>query len=249
MNIKDYQASPKLLKDRVILITGAGNGIGAVAAKTFAQHGATVVLLGKTVHKLEKVYDEIIATGAPEPALYPLDLMGASPKDYDEMALTIQNKLGQLNGILHNAAYVGETTPIQHYDAELWQRVLHINLTAPFLLTKSCIALLQQSAHSRILFTTHHVDTAFWGAYGVAKAGVERFMAILADELSGDNPVTVNAISPGEVQSPIMAKTYPGRNLKALRSIESIMPAYLYLMGENDPTDFGTIYNAADMLC
>lgn len=248
MDIKNYKASPDLLKDRVILVTGAGSGIGAVAAKTYARHGATVVLLGKTINKLEAVYDEIKAAGGPEPALYPLNLMGATLKDYAEMAQTITNELGQLNGILHNAAFVGDTTPIQHYDAELWHRVLHINLTAPFLLTQSCIGLLQQSANPRILFTTHQVTSAYWGAYGVAKAGIERLMSILADELDGDKAVSVNAVIPGELQSPLMAKVYPGKNLQALKPIDSIMPLYLYLIGNENENETGQIFNAETLL-
>lgn len=242
----DYKAAPDLLNERVILVTGAGSGIGAAAAKAFAQHGATVVLLGKTISKLEKIYDDIIAQGNPEPAIYPLNLMGANNKDYEELALTIQEQLGDLHGILHNAAYVGDTTPIKHYDIELWQRVLHINLTAPFMLTQACLDLLIKAHNPRIIFTTHQVDTAFWGAYGVAKAGMERLMQILADELESTRPIGVNTVIPGEVRSPIMAKLFPGKNINQLDPIEKIIPVYLYLMGKDSQGINGQTINACD---
>jgi len=229
--MKNIQPDPDCLRDDVILVTGAGDGIGAVAAKQFAAFGATVVLLGRTVSKLEKVYDEIESAGCPKPAIYPLDLEGAGPGDYEQLASVIGDKLGQLNGILHNAAMLGGLTPIRYTEAETWRRALHVNLTAPFLLTRACLDLLKQSNKPRIVFTTHRVSSAYWGAYAVAKAGVERLMDLLADELSDDNvPVRVNAIAPGELQSPLIARTYPGRDNTVLPDIESVMPAYVYLM-------------------
>lgn len=241
--MKNYQPKPDLLKDRVVLVTGAGDGIGAAAAKTFAKHGATVVLLGRTVRKLEKVYDEIKSGGGPLPAIYPLNLEGATVKDYEDMALAIKSELGELNGILHNAGVLGEATPIKQYPVDLWQKVMHINLTAPFILTRACLDLLQHSKDPRVIFTSHRLDSAYWGAYGVSKAAVETLMKILADELENTR-VTVNAIQPGEVQSPMMARAYPGKNISQLPTIESIMPAYLYLMGPDSTGVTGKIINA-----
>jgi NAD(P)-dependent dehydrogenase (short-subunit alcohol dehydrogenase family) len=242
--MKNYQAPKDFLKDRVILVTGAGDGIGAVAAETFARHGATVVLLGRTVRKLERVYDRIVAAGAPKPAIYPLDLEGANFKDYQDMAGAIGHELGGLNAILHNAALLGDNTPIAHYDVQLWHRVMQINVNGPYMLTRACLELLQNAADPRIVFTTHRVEQAYWGAYGVSKSGVLSLMKILADELSTHRPVGVNAIEPGEVQSPLAARAYPGKNLKSLPPIESIMPAYLYLMGRDSAGINGQIINA-----
>lgn len=235
--MKNYQPRPDLLREKVILVTGAGDGIGAVAAKTFAAYGATVVLLGRTVSKLEKVYDEIELSGGPQAAIYPLNLEGAGIKEYAELAQVIQSKLGQLNGILHNAAFTGDLTSIKLYDAALWQRVLQINLTAPFMLTQACLELLQSSTDPRIVFTTHRINSAYWGAYSVAKAGIEQLMRILACEHAGDHrTVRVNAITPGEVKSPLLTRSFPGKDSRLYPGIENIMPAYLYLMS-NDSDD------------
>lgn len=242
--MKNYRPSNNLLQNRVILVTGAGDGIGAVAAKTYAAHGAAVVLLGRTVKKLERVYDEIKNAGFPEPAIYPLNLEGAITKDYDEMATAIKSGLGRLDGILHNAAILGEPTPLQHYPAELWQKVMHVNVTAAFMLTQSCLSLLKESPDPRILFTGHRLESAYWGAYGVSKAAVETLMKILADELENEPRVAVNAIQPGDLQSPMIARAYPGKNIKTLPSIETVMPWYLYLMGPDSQEETGKVFSA-----
>lgn len=241
--MKNYRPKPDLLKDRVVLVTGAGDGIGAAAAKAFARYGATVVLLGRTVRKLEQVYDAIKSAGGPEPAIYPLNLEGATAKDYEDMALAVKTELGRLHGILHNAGILGETTPIKQYPVDLWQKVMRVNLTAPFMLTRACLDLLQQSESSRVIFTTHRLDSAYWGAYGISKAAVESLMKILADELE-NSQITVNAVQPGEVQSPMMARAYPGKNIAILPTIDSILPAYLYLMGPDSSGVTGKIIEA-----
>lgn len=243
--MQDYTPKTDALKDRVILVTGAGDGIGAVAAMTYARHGATVVLLGRTMFKLEKIYDAIKENGGPEPAIYPLNLEGASYKDYSDMASTIEAELGQLNGILHNAAILGEATPIKNYDIITWQRVLHVNLTAPFMLTQACLPLMQTSSDPRITFTMHRVENAYWGAYGVSKAALETFMKILADELE-NQAVTVNAICPGEVRSPMMNRAYPGKTPEDLPNIESIMNTYLYAMDPQIKSETGQILSATE---
>lgn len=239
--MQNYKAPKDLLKDRVILVTGAGDGIGAVAAGTFARHGATVVLLGRTVRKLEQVYDRIVAAGGPKPAIYPLNLEGANSKDYQDMASAIARELGGLNAILHNAALLGDNTPIAHYDVQLWHRVMQANVNGPYMLTRACLELLQNAAEPRIVFTAHRVEQAYWGAYGVSKSALLGLMRILADELSTQRPVRVNAIEPGETQSPLTARVFPGKNLKSLPAIESIMPAYLYLLDKDSAEVNGQI--------
>lgn len=243
--MKNYRAPQDLLNNQVILVTGAGDGIGAVAAETFARHGATVVLLGRTVRKLEQVYDRIVAAAdAPKPAIYPLNLEGASFKDYQDMAAAIERELGGLSAILHNAALLGDTTPIVHYDVQLWHRVMQVNVNGPYMLTRACLDLLRNAADPRILFTAHRVEQAYWGAYAVSKSAALSLMKILADELASHRPVRVNAIEPGEVQSPLAARAFPGKNLKTLPPIESIMPAYLYLMGKDSAGISGQIISA-----
>jgi len=230
-DIRQYSAPPALLEEKIILITGAGDGIGRAAAKSFAAHGATVILLGRTIKKLEQVYDEIESAGHPQPAIFPLNLETATPKDYDDLGDNIKNEFGRLDGLLNNAAQVGGLTPIQHYDIGLWARIINVNLNAPFLICQVCIPLLQQGADSAMVFSTDHCTRAYWGAYGVAKHGQEALLNILADELNTDRPVRVNGIDPGAVRTNLRAQNYPGEDANTLPKPEDVIAPYLYFMG------------------
>lgn len=244
-SIDNYQAAANSLKDRIILVTGAGDGIGETAAKSFAKHGATVILLGRTIPKLERTYDAIIEADYPQPAIIPLDLEGATYDDYLEVADTIEQEFGHLDGLLHNAGTLGALTPIQQYDLKMWAQVMQINLTAPFLLTRACIPVLKKSNDARIVFTSSsvaHKGRAYWGAYGVSKAGQDNLMAILADELESNTSIQVNSIDPGRVRTRMRALAYPGEDPSTVPTPEEIMPTYLYLMGPDSKNVNGQIY-------
>ena len=130
----DYTAPAGLLNGRKILITGAGRGIGAQAARTYAAYGATVLLLGKTEKYLNAVYDEIVAAGHPEPVVIPLDLEKASPEAYTELAAMVEAELGHLDGLLHNASILGPRTPLEQLAGENFAKVMQINVNAMFML-------------------------------------------------------------------------------------------------------------------
>ncbi len=230
----DYSPSPTLLADRIILITGAGDGIGRAAAKSFAAYGATVILLGRTTRKLEAVYDEIEQAGHPQPAIYPMNLEGASPNDYESLANTFETEFGRLDGLLHNAALLGTLTPLEHYDVSAWYQLMQVNLNAPFLLTKACLGLMKQAKEASIVFTSSNVGRkgkAYWGAYSVSKFGIEGMMQVLADELEANTAIRVNSINPGAVRTRMWKEVYPGKEPETVQPPETIMPLYLYLMG------------------
>ncbi len=219
------------LDDRVILITGAGDGIGKAVALACAERGATVILLGRTVHKLEQVYDEIKNNSWPEPAIYPMNLEGAAAADYDDLNTSIEREFGKLDGLFNNAGWLGASTPIEIYDIELWYKVMQVNLNAPFLLTRACIPLLRKSSSARIVFTADEKNSAYWGAYGVAKAGQLSFMQILADELESKN-IPVNAVNPGPVRTRFRTMAYPAEDRRQLTKPEEITGIFLYLLSE-----------------
>lgn len=244
---KDYQASPDLLKDRIILVTGAGDGIGAAAAKSFAAHGATVILLGRTTRKLEAIYDLIEEAGHPQPAIYPMNLEGAAPKDYLDLANTIEKEFGRLDGLLHNASLLGALTPLGQYDLEMWGKVMQVNLNAPYMLTRACLELLNKSEDASVVFTSSSVGRkgrAYWGAYGISKAGVENMMQIWADELEANTPVRVNSINPGATRTSMRSRAYPGEDPNKLPKPDEIMAAYLYLMGPDSKGVTGEQFDA-----
>ncbi len=196
----DLSAATDLLDKRVILITGAASGIGAAVAKAAAAQGATIILLDKKIPALEKVYDHIVQSGSPTPAIYPLDLKGASVPDYDEMVTTIIDNFGHLDGVVHCATALGQLAPVQHQDVKVWLDTLHVNLSAAYLLTRACLPILRKQQRASIIFTTdEHKDKAYWSGYGISKAGIEALSKQLADELETEAIVSVNCIDPGQV--------------------------------------------------
>lgn len=165
----DYTARPDLLKGRVILVTGAGRGIGAAAAKAYAALGATVLLLGKTEANLNQVYDEIVAAGHPEPVAVPFNLETALPHQYDELAVMIEKEFGRLDGLLNNASIIGPRTPLEQLSGDNFMRVMHINVNATFMLTSTLLPLLKLSEDASVVFTSSSVGRkgrAYWGRTG-----------------------------------------------------------------------------------
>lgn len=232
--LENYSAPDDLLKDRVVLITGAGQGLGRAAALAYANHGATVILHGRKVKKLESVYDEIETIGKAQALIYPLDLESANDKDFSVMAQAIEQQLGRLDGILHNAAFLYGLTPLENQTAEQWRIMLQVNLIAPFALTKACLSLLKASSDASVIMTSSsqgHAPSAYWGGFTVAKAGIETLVKIQADEWEAIPDMRINTIVPGIVNSPQRAKTHPGEIKQSMRQPEDLMATYLYLMG------------------
>jgi NAD(P)-dependent dehydrogenase (short-subunit alcohol dehydrogenase family) len=242
-----YEAAPGLLDERVILVTGAGAGIGRALAKSVAALGATVILHGRTVSRLESVYDEIVAAGGPTPAIFPLNLERATGEDYDRLSGAIEAQWGRLDGLVQNASLLGMRTPIEHHDVAEWQRVLHVNLTAPFILCRCLLPLLFRSADASIVFTSSGVGRrgkAYWGAYAVSKFGLEGLSQVLADELQNKQNVRVNVINPGPTRTAMRAAAYPAEDPGKLKTPEEILGVYLYLLGAESRGVTGVSFDA-----
>lgn len=242
-----YAATPDALSGRVILVTGAGAGIGRTAAMAFAEHGATVVLLGRTRSKLERVYDGIETRGWPHAAIVELDLGSAGPEAYAALTHMLEQEFGVLDGLLHNAARLGILAPVEHYDPPTWNEVLQLNLTAAFLLTRACLPLLKRSEDASVVFTTADVGRhgrAYWGAYGAACFALEGLAQILADEVAENTHVRVNTLDPGPVRTDFRAQAYPGENPQQHPLPEEIMSTYLYLMGPDSRGVSGKAFTA-----
>ncbi len=243
----NYTATTDLLGDKVILVTGAGDGIGRVAAITFAQHGATVVLAGKTLEKLEAVYDEIEAMGLPQPALCPLDLMATDLDTYKNVAEVIEEEFGRLDGLLHNAGVLGDHATLASYKPKPWLDVMQVNVNGAFLLTQALLPLLKQSPCASVVFTSSSVGRkgrAYWGAYAVSKFATEGMMQTLADELDSISKIRVNCINPGATRTRMRAQAYPAENPETLPTPEAIMPLYLYLFGDDSVNTNGCTFDA-----
>ena len=243
----DYTARPDLLAGRVILVTGAGRGIGAAAARAFAAHGATVILLGKTIEHLEEVYDQIESAGHPQPAIFPFNLETAQAHQYDELAATIEREFGRLDGLLHNAAILGPRMPLEQISADHFDRVMRINTNAVFNLTSVLIPLLRLSEDASVVFTASSVGRkgrAYWGGYAVSKAAIECLMEVLADEVEDTYPIRSNSVNPGATRTGMRAQAYPGENPAVNPLPEDILPVYLYLMGPDSKGVNGQRFDA-----
>jgi len=199
----------QVLVGRVVLVTGAHGGLGEAAAKACTQAGATVILLGRRPPKLNRVYDACAALG-PEPIMYPLDLEGAAPDDYAELAQRIASQLGRLDGVLHCAAEFRGLTPLEHTDPAAFARAIHVNLTAVWWLSQACLPLLRAASDSALVFALddpRRVAHAYWGGYGLAQQGLRGLVHMLHEELAA-SPVRVAALQPGPMRTMLRARAY-----------------------------------------
>ncbi|HZZ91142.1 MAG TPA: SDR family NAD(P)-dependent oxidoreductase [Usitatibacter sp.] len=231
---RDYQAPPGLLAERVILVTGAGQGLGQAVALACARHGATVVLLGRKQEKLERTYDAITTAGGARPAIVPLDLATAGTPEFEELANLVRRDVGPLSGIAHCASHFTPLTPIANQPLEGWLTMLRVNLAAPVALTRACLPLLEASPGSSVVFTseTHALHPkAYWGSYAVSKAGLSTLAAIWDDELEHAGDPRMSVLVPGPIATPQRRQTHPAEDRTKLRPPEWAARAYLYLLG------------------
>jgi NAD(P)-dependent dehydrogenase (short-subunit alcohol dehydrogenase family) len=222
------------MRGRVVMVTGAGDGIGRAVSLALASAGAEVILLGRTVRKLEAVHADIGKLGKAEASIVPLDLERALAADYEAVAAAVETRYGRLDGLLHNAALLGTLTPIEQYDVPTFMRVMHVNVTAEFVLTQHLLPLLRASKDAAVLFTSSGVGNrgrAYWGAYSISKFAVEGMAQVLAQELESTSPVRVNVIDPGKVRTSMRRQAYPSEAPESLPTPESLTAPYLALLG------------------
>jgi NAD(P)-dependent dehydrogenase (short-subunit alcohol dehydrogenase family) len=230
---KQFTPDAGLLAGRVILITGAGGGLGRALAVESARAGASVILSGRNAAKLDRVYDEIEKLGGPQPAIAALDLAAATAADYDNLAKTIDDEFGKLDGLVHCAALLGDRTPLEQYDVPTWCKVLHVNLTAPFILTQVLLPNLRKSVDASVIFVSSGVVTnqrPYWGAYAVAKSGLESVRSMLSQELEGEPNIRVNSVNPGRMRTGMRAAAYPAEDPNTLPAPVSVSGTFLYLL-------------------
>jgi len=229
-----YTYPRDILRDRIIMITGASNGIGRALALHAAELGAQIIVHGRDVSRLEKVYDEIEAMdGTPRPSIAVMDLASADSEAYRSLAERLEVEFGRLDGLVLNAGILGDRFSIEQYDAAKWQEVMHVNVTSAFALTQVCLPLLQKSADGSVIYTSSGVGRtgrAFWGAYSVSKFATEGLSQVLADEHRHSN-LRVNCVNPGATRTNMRLEAFPGEDRDALKRPEEILPTYVYLLG------------------
>jgi NAD(P)-dependent dehydrogenase (short-subunit alcohol dehydrogenase family) len=243
----DFVPTPTLLAGRIILVTGASSGLGRALAIECARAGATVILSGRNAAKLERVYDEIEALKAAQPAIAVLDLASATAADYDALDRTINDEFGKLDGLVHSAGLLGDRTPLEQYDVPTWCKVMHVNLTAPFILTQVLLPNLRRSADASVIFVSSgvvHNPRPFWGAYAVAKTGLEAVRSLWSQELEGEPNIRVNSINPGRMRTAMRAAAYPGEDPNTLPAPATVTGPFLYLLSAQGRDTRGGYFNA-----
>jgi NAD(P)-dependent dehydrogenase (short-subunit alcohol dehydrogenase family) len=247
LNPREYSYPKDILQNRIILITGASDGIGRALALQAATLGAQIILHGRNASKLEKVYDAIEAIGtAPRPSIAVLDLAAANSESYTTLAQSIEADFGRLDGLVHNASILGERFAIDQYDAVMWQRVMHVNVTSVFALTQVLMPLLQLSEDPSVIFTSSGVGRtgkAFWGAYAVSKFATEGLSEVLADE-HRHGKLRSNCINPGATRTKMRLAAYPGEDRDALKRPEEILAPYIFLLGPDSKGVTGQSFDA-----
>ena len=232
------------LAGRVVVITGAAGGLGRVLSLACAAKGATVVLHGRVVRKLEALYDEIVAAGHPEPSILPLDLASAKAEDFANVASALQAQSGRVDAIVHTAVMLGTLSPIEHQAFDQWLATVRVDLLAPFGLTRALLPMMRAAPDASVIFTLDtrgQAPKAYWGAYAVAKAGLSALLAILADEWENTPNLRVNGVVPGPMRSPLRAQTHPGDDITRLPPPEAFVPLYLYLLDGQPKKESGGV--------
>ena len=233
--MSQLQTQQKLLQDKIILITGALGKLGEALSRECAQQGATIILLDKDIGRLEDLYDKIEQAGGPQPAIYPMDLAGASLKDFEDLGANIGAEFSRLDGIVHNQNLQGSLMPLMQYDLQHWQKVMQVNLHAPYLLNRFCLPLLVEAPRASVIFNINEAalhGKAYWGAWSVSKAGLVNLMQVMADELESNTRIRVNCYHPGIIADEARAQAYPGENPANLTQVNDILPDYLYLLSD-----------------
>ena len=228
-----YVPAASMLRDRVVMVTGAGQGLGQAVALEAARCGATVALLGRSQEKLAATYDAIIAADGPTPAMIPLDLGTAGTTEYESLVQLVRRELKRLDAIVHCAAHFVPLSPLAGQTSEQWLQLLKVNLIAPFALTRACLPLLQAAPDSSVVFVgeTHGaMPLAYWGGFAVAKSALPALASIWAQELEHRGTPRMNVFIPGPIATPQRMQSHPGEDRARLRSAQSAARSLLYLL-------------------
>lgn len=240
-----YQPQRDLLHNRIILVTGASDGIGKEAALTYARYGARVILLGRNEGKLQTVAGQIASEGGQAARLYTLDMASCSPEDCQRLAAELAAHFPHLDGVLHNAGVLGDVCPMDKQQPAVWNNVMQVNVNATFYLTQAVLPLLLKAESGSLVFTSSSVGRqgrANWGAYAVSKFATEGMMQVLAEEYQ--NRLRVNCINPGGTRTQMRASAFPDEDPQKLKTPAEIMPLYLWLMGDDSRRKSGMSFDA-----
>jgi NAD(P)-dependent dehydrogenase (short-subunit alcohol dehydrogenase family) len=239
-----YSPAADALRDRVVMVTGAGQGLGRAVALACARQGAVVVLHGRRQKKLDAVYDEIVAAGGPEPVLLPLDLAKASDADFQAAAAAIGAQFGRLDGLVHCAVHLDQLRPLDDETVDRWLAMLRVNVVAAAALNRACRPLLQAAPSASVVVTieSHALSPSmFWGSFALSKQALLSLVAVQAQEWRVFGNLRINALLPGPVSSPQRNRTHPAEDASTLPAPEAVATGYLYLLDPDTAVTSGSL--------
>ena len=226
------------MSGKTIIITGAAGGLGSALSRACAADGFNTVMLDCDRRGLEQAWDRITGEGLPEPALYPLDLLGAGTEHFDELLDNVTEEFGGLDALVHCAARFEGLTPLEQFSPPEWLASIQVNLNAAWLLSALSLPLLKQSESGRLYFMLEDMSKmngAFWGAYGVSKNALMALVNQLAAECNSSG-VQVLGINPGALRSALRSRAYHAENPGLQPNPETAALQIMQLLkGEVDP--------------
>ncbi|MAR94872.1 MAG: polyketide synthase [Gammaproteobacteria bacterium] len=249
MVLKDYKSD--FLKNRNILVTGASRGIGKTLSITLSKYGANIIMLGKNEKLLDQIYDEIKDTYNTNPLIIASDLNNLDENKAQEVANVIIEEYGYLDALINNASILNKMSLIEDYDLKAWEKVLKINLTSAFLLSKYSIPIMKNSSIPRIIFTSSSVakkGKAYWGAYSASKAGAKVLSEIISDELESISKFKIFNFNPKATQTDMRSLAYPAEDPTMIKKPEELIKYYLWMLSSESSYSKSTYLEYGDSI-
>jgi NAD(P)-dependent dehydrogenase (short-subunit alcohol dehydrogenase family) len=232
-----------MLRGKVVMITGASQGLGKALTLACAEEGANLVISSRDAGSLDPVAEEAEGSGVKVLAI-PGDI---SRSTHVEMLVEAAlERFGRIDVLVNNAGLLGPRVPIEEYPEDEWRKVLEANLTGPFLVARAVIPYMPEGGS--IVNVTSGVSIEGrprWGAYSVSKFGVEGLTQILAAELE-ERGIRVNSVDPGGMRTQMRAAAYPDEDPNTLVTPEENTAVFLYLASDESRNVTGERFKAQE---
>ena len=216
------------LNGKTIFLTGACGGLGSALALQLSRQNVNLIISDKNSKALDRLCDELVKRDCPEPVIYPMNLVGATPNDYIKLAKQLETHFKKLDGLIHTAVEFSSLSPFILYEASRWLKEMQVNVNSPIFLTQALLPLLLK-AKGHIIFTLDDLNLtakAYWGQYGVGKAAISQFAKILGQECENQG-VKVSTLTPPPMPTSLRAKVWPSEDPSKLNKPTEVALQYL----------------------
>jgi NAD(P)-dependent dehydrogenase (short-subunit alcohol dehydrogenase family) len=214
------------LKGKIALIIGSTGGLGQAISKKYIDAGAHVISVGRNISTLEEI-DDYAQRKNSSTTIVQLDIKNS--QKIKNLAQEIKIRFGKLDILISLSCILGEVTPIQYYNEDIWKNVIDTNFTANFHLIKNMHSLLEKSDQALAMFATGRMseeNKAYWGAYSASKAALEELVKTYAQETLTTN-IKVNLVDPGPISTNLRCAAFPGKNKEDFRKPEEVADLFV----------------------